>query len=71
MAFCRQDCPESQLSYDEIIAERCGDLGIPVMTGARFGHEGAQFTLPLGASVEMNADAGSLRLPTSAVALND
>lgn len=66
--------PESlrpQFSYEEIVSERCGDLGIPVMTGARFGHEGAQFTLPMGAEVEMNADAGSLCLPAPAVIVNE
>lgn len=60
------ESPRPQFTYEEILTDRLGDLSVPVMTGARFGHDGAQFTLPMGAVVEMDAGAGSWCLPTPA-----
>lgn len=46
----------------EIVRGLLGSLGVPVMVRAPFGHVPAYLTLPLGAEVEMDADAGRLRL---------
>lgn len=59
--------PEVQGALDAVLEERCADLGVPVMRGLSTGHAGEQVTLPLGLEAEMNADAGTLIVPTSAV----
>jgi muramoyltetrapeptide carboxypeptidase len=40
---------------------------VPAWRGALVGHIDRQFTLPLGADVEIDATAGSIRMLTSAV----
>jgi muramoyltetrapeptide carboxypeptidase len=45
---------------EEVLEQRLGALGVPVLYGLPFGH-GAQFaTLPLGVQATLNADTGSL-----------
>jgi len=50
--------PERRLAH--AIADRFGDLGIPVLTGAPIGHEGEQWTLPIGATATLDADGRTL-----------
>jgi muramoyltetrapeptide carboxypeptidase len=45
-----------------VIAERLGDLGVPVAAGFPFGHVAGSWTLPLGVRAGLDADAGSLAL---------
>lgn len=47
---------------DAVLLDRLGDLGVPVLHRAPFGHGTRNLALPLGAAVELDADAGSLRL---------
>jgi len=66
-------CKPSEGSYgtltlDEILADHLGDLGVPVLRNAAFGHIGPKWTLPLGVPAELDADAGTLRLLEAAVA---
>ncbi len=51
----------------EILTHHLGGLGIPAYQGAFFGHMADQFTIPVGAQAEIDADAGTLRLLESAV----
>ncbi|MEY3273763.1 MAG: hypothetical protein RLZZ341_2669 [Pseudomonadota bacterium] len=65
-------CKPSEGSYgtltlDEILADHLGDLGVPVLRNAAFGHIGPKWTLPLGVPAELDADAGTLRLLEAAV----
>jgi muramoyltetrapeptide carboxypeptidase len=65
-------CKPSEGSYgtltlDEILADHLGDLGVPVLRNAAFGHIGPKWTLPLGVPAELDADAGTLRLLEVAV----
>lgn len=69
------DDSKPQFDYAQIIEERCGDLGVPLMTGMRCGHNAPQVTLPLGLEAvidaelgtEKNTGAGTLMVPTPAV----
>jgi muramoyltetrapeptide carboxypeptidase len=46
----------------EILAERLGDLGVPMIAWANVGHGGYFQTFPIGIAAELDADAGTLRL---------
>ena len=56
------------LTLDEVFDDYFGRLGVPVYAGAQFGHIRRKLTLPVGLPVEMDADAGTLRLLQPAVA---
>jgi muramoyltetrapeptide carboxypeptidase len=45
-----------------VLADRLGHLGVPVVSGAPFGHVPDNRALPLGAAATLDADAGTLRL---------
>lgn len=49
-------CPGAE----DVIAERLGPLGIPILAGLPFGHGARQRTIPLGAIAELDADALTL-----------
>ncbi len=48
------------LSVEEVMRDRLGDLGIPVVSGLPFGHDGVNAALPVGLPVVLDADAGRL-----------
>ena len=48
------------LSVDEVMRDRLGDLGIPIVSGLPFGHDGANATLPVGVPAVLDANAGTL-----------
>jgi len=50
------------LTLDEVFDDYFKLLGVPVYSGASFGHIRRKFTLPVGALAEIDADAGTLRL---------
>jgi len=59
--------PKEEVSGDnralaDVIAEAAGSAGIPCISGAPFGHISNQWTIPLGARAELDADARSLRV---------
>jgi muramoyltetrapeptide carboxypeptidase len=47
---------------EEILAERLGDLGVPMIAWANVGHGGYFQTFPIGIAAELDADAAALRL---------
>jgi muramoyltetrapeptide carboxypeptidase len=53
---------------EEILAERLGDLGVPLIAWANVGHGGHQQAYPIGIAAELDADAGTLRLLDSPLA---
>ncbi len=55
------------LTLDEVFDDYFGELGVPVLRGAPFGHIARKMTLPLGVRAELDADAGTLRLLEAAV----
>ena len=46
----------------QILTERLGDLGVPMIAWANVGHGGYFQTFLLGVAAELNADTRSLRL---------
>jgi len=55
------------LTLDEVFDDYFKPLNVPVYSGASFGHIRRKLTLPLGAPVEIDAGAGTLRLLQPAV----
>jgi muramoyltetrapeptide carboxypeptidase len=55
------DCGDRAL-IGEILAERLGDLGVPLVAWANVGHGGHQQAYPIGIAAELDADAHVLRL---------
>jgi muramoyltetrapeptide carboxypeptidase len=54
-------------TLSEVLQQHLGPLGVPAFQGAAIGHIANQFSLPLGVRVEIDADAGSIRLLEPAV----
>lgn len=53
---------ESSLTLMEVLTEHITPLKIPAWYGAMIGHIRDKFILPIGADVEVDADAGTIRL---------
>jgi muramoyltetrapeptide carboxypeptidase len=51
----------------EVLKDRLGNLGVPVIYGLSFGHIADKFTLPFGIHAELNAETKQLKLLESAV----
>lgn len=45
---------------DRLLAERFGDLGVPVLAGANIGHNTEMQTYPIGVHARLDADRGTL-----------
>jgi muramoyltetrapeptide carboxypeptidase len=58
-----QECGPPEEVRD-VVLDRLGGLGVPVVEELGFGHCPGQLTVPLGAQVELDADAATLRLIT-------
>ena len=46
----------------EVLKDRLGNLGIPVVYGLSFGHVVDKFTLPFGAEAELNTETNQIKL---------
>lgn len=53
---------EQNRLLDEVIAEAAAEAGIPCLAGAPFGHIHDQWTIPLGATAELDTESMSLRV---------
>ena len=49
-----------EVTVADVIAERLGDLGVPVLGGLPVGHGTGQLTVPVGVPATLDADAGTL-----------
>ena len=54
-------------TLEEILNDHVRSLGVPAFEGAMIGHIAKQFTLPIGAPVEIDADKGEIRMLEPAV----
>ncbi|MGB3311029.1 MAG: LD-carboxypeptidase [Nodosilinea sp.] len=62
--FSRCEPPEGVPSFTvaEVLRDRLGDLGIPVVADLPFGHDGSNAALPVGAMARLDGNAGSLEI---------
>jgi muramoyltetrapeptide carboxypeptidase len=60
--FSRCDPPmgSSSWSVEEVLRDRLGDLGIPIVSDLPFGHDGVNAALPVGRIARLDADKGTL-----------
>jgi muramoyltetrapeptide carboxypeptidase len=60
--FSRCEAPPniSSLTVEEVLRDRLGDLGIPVVSNLPFGHDGPNAALPVGVMVTLDGNQGSL-----------
>ena len=66
---CRNPVPAyTGFTVDQVIEQHLVPLGVPAFQGAQIGHIAAQISLPVGAQVEIDADAGSIRVLAPVVA---
>jgi len=55
------DCADDwAVSVADVLAERLGDLGVPVLGGLPIGHGAGQITVPLGVPATLDTAAGTL-----------
>ena len=61
-SFTKCDVPENipSFSVDEVLRDRLGDLGIPVVSVLSFGHQAPNAALPVGLMATLDADEGVL-----------
>ncbi len=59
---CKPDEPERSLTLEQVFDDYFADLGVPVLAGFPVGHVRQNVTLPYGVLVEVDADAGTLRV---------
>ncbi|MGF1493982.1 MAG: LD-carboxypeptidase [Microcoleaceae cyanobacterium] len=52
-------------TLEEVLRDRLGDLGIPVVSDLPFGHDGPNMMLPVGVTVTLDADRGILSFDAS------
>lgn len=64
---CTPGTGYGSLTLDDVLVEHLKPLGIPAWHGAQIGHIDEQFTLPVGAEVEVDAAAGTIRMLAAAV----
>ncbi len=57
----------ASLTLEEILADHIKPLGIPAWFGAMIGHQMQQWTVPVGAEVQIDASKGTITLQSSAV----
>jgi muramoyltetrapeptide carboxypeptidase len=55
------DCADGwDTTVADVLTERLGDLGVPVLGGLPIGHGVGQLTVPVGTRAVLDADAGTL-----------
>jgi muramoyltetrapeptide carboxypeptidase len=57
---CTAPAGYHSFSIEEVLHDRLGDLGIPIVAHLPFGHDGENGTLPVGVTVELDGTAGTL-----------
>ncbi|MEZ5163040.1 MAG: LD-carboxypeptidase [Fimbriimonadaceae bacterium] len=64
---CDAEAPNSPWKIIDVIADRLGTLGIPVLSGAAVGHVKPKWTVPLGIKARMDATNRKVEVLESAV----
>jgi muramoyltetrapeptide carboxypeptidase len=63
-----RDAGYGNFTLSEVLQQHLEPLGVPVFEGAMFGHIANQFSLPVGAMAEIDADAATIRVLEPVVA---
>ena len=58
--FSGSNGPANSWTVEEVLRDRLGDLGIPIVCELPFGHDGVNAILPVGMTVKLDGDRGSL-----------
>lgn len=64
-SHCEDTATQPNFDVLEVLGDRLGDLGIPVVSDLPFGHGGANAALPVGVLAELDGDRGQLRVLAS------
>lgn len=64
---CKPGDGYGALTLEEVLADHVKTLGVPAFRGSMIGHIDRQFTIPVGAEAEIDADRGTIRLLSPAV----
>jgi muramoyltetrapeptide carboxypeptidase len=64
---CEPDAGFGSATIPDLLDDHVKPLGVPAWRGALIGHIDRQFTLPIGADVEVDATAGTIRMVAPAV----
>jgi muramoyltetrapeptide carboxypeptidase len=57
---CQPPGQVPSFSVEEVLRDRLGDLGIPIVSDLPFGHDGPNATLPVGVMAQIDGDRGTL-----------
>ena len=57
---CESPAKSPSFSVEEVLRDRFSDLNIPIISNLPFGHDGCNAVLPVGVTVELDADKGVL-----------
>jgi len=57
---CEPNPQIPSFSLEEVLHDRLADLGIPIVAGLPFGHDGVNAALPVGVIAELDGDRGTL-----------
>ncbi|NOX68346.1 MAG: LD-carboxypeptidase [Gammaproteobacteria bacterium] len=64
---CESGNSFGSLTLEQVLREHIEPLGVPAFSGSMIGHIDTQFTIPLGVDVQIDADAGTIRMLESGV----
>ncbi|MBE9094312.1 LD-carboxypeptidase [Tychonema sp. LEGE 07203] len=64
---CDAEKPQESLTLAQVLSHHIRPLKVPAWYGSMVGHIREQFTLPIGKEVEIDANAGTIKLLESAV----
>jgi muramoyltetrapeptide carboxypeptidase len=57
---CHAPIDSNSWSVEEVLGDRLGNLGIPIVSHLPFGHDGVNAALPVGQWVQLDAEQGTL-----------
>lgn len=64
-AFTKAEPGSDGMTIEDVLLDRLGDLGVPVLSGAPIGHIDDNEPVPLGAVIELDSTAGTARFHAS------
>jgi muramoyltetrapeptide carboxypeptidase len=64
---CEPPINVPSFTIEEVLRDRLGDLGIPVVAELPFGHDKCNAALPVGAEVTLDGDSGTLKISTTPI----